>query len=351
MKKLRIFHGPFDICGQAISLANSQRDIGYVSDCIVYSQDVYGYSQKAHLNLNINSCGRVLRKILKLFLFLFCLTRYDVFHFYFGHSLLNRNLDMPILRLFGKKIVMNYCGSDVRLTFVEKSRNLYWDKFQFGIDKESFDKSKVNKMKWHNIWVHKVIAPRNLYENVSQIFPVEKIEKSIYVQNQVDLRKCGPIVLSSNDVPVIVHAPTNKDLKGTKYVEKALNELKSDGYEFEYIFFNETTHSEVQKILREKADIVVDQLLLGGFGSLAVEAMSYGKPVIGYVLQEIIDEHCPDLPIYNTNIDNIKSNIVKLLEDEKLRIDLGKKGRDFVEKYCDKNDICNKIIKVYESLY
>ena len=40
--------------------------------------------------------------------------RADVFHFYFGLTLVPQSLQFPILRLFGKRSVMHYLGSDIR---------------------------------------------------------------------------------------------------------------------------------------------------------------------------------------------------------------------------------------------
>ena len=38
----------------------------------------------------------------------------DVFHFVFGLTLVPQALQFPLLRLFGKKSVMHYLGSDIR---------------------------------------------------------------------------------------------------------------------------------------------------------------------------------------------------------------------------------------------
>ena len=38
----------------------------------------------------------------------------DIFHFVFGLTLVPRSLQFPALRLFGKKSVMHYLGSDIR---------------------------------------------------------------------------------------------------------------------------------------------------------------------------------------------------------------------------------------------
>ena len=48
---------------------------------------------------------------------------YDLFHFYFGKSLLPLNLDMPILKLFNKKTIMHYVGTNIRIMRIARREN------------------------------------------------------------------------------------------------------------------------------------------------------------------------------------------------------------------------------------
>ena len=40
---------------------------------------------------------------------------YDVFHFYYGESLLAARRDVPMLRRLGKRIIFHFLGCDIRL--------------------------------------------------------------------------------------------------------------------------------------------------------------------------------------------------------------------------------------------
>jgi hypothetical protein len=122
-KKLRIYHGPVNIGGIGRYLADWQRKKGVISDFIVWSD--YTHRQNNHYNLHLDKAGRIRRIIRKLSFFLFCLFNYDLFDFYYARSFLPLNLDMPVLKMFGKKIVMTYCGMDVRLIEIERKRNPY----------------------------------------------------------------------------------------------------------------------------------------------------------------------------------------------------------------------------------
>ncbi len=63
--------------------------------------------------------------------FLSCLITCQVFIFFWGTSFLPRYWDYPILKLFGKKIVCVFCGTDIR----------YWQAYEqeacsLGVEKE-----------------------------------------------------------------------------------------------------------------------------------------------------------------------------------------------------------------------
>jgi glycosyltransferase involved in cell wall biosynthesis len=107
------------------------------------------------------------------------------------------------------------------------------------------------------------------------------------------------------------------------------------------------SHAEAQ-IELEKADIVLDQLLLGGFGSLSVEAMSLGRPVVCYLIDEVKKEHYDDCPIHVANIDNVKEKIAELLNSEPLRKRLGLQGQVFIKQHFDYEKINQQILELYQ---
>ena len=82
------------------------------------------------------------------------------------------------------------------------------------------------------------------------------------------------------------------------------------------------------------ADIVLDQFILGSWGTSTPEAMSCGKPVLmfykkNYILRAFGEEP----PILNSfTEEDIYSNLVKLAKDTDFRKDLGKKSREWTIK-------------------
>lgn len=345
---MRIFHGPVNICNIGRHLADWQRKKGAISDFVTY-QD-YIITQESHLDLHLEEYSKLKRIVIKISFFITCLIKYDFFHFYYGGSFLPFNIDMPILRLFKKKIIMTYCGSEVRLIEVEKKRNPYSHLLKISRDDPKYDRKKKFIMRWQRLWVNRFFAIRNIYASAIHVIPKHKVEKDIWVNNTMDLDAYRPHTYKTKEIPVLIHAPSEVGIKGTEYIEKAIEELKLKGYKFEYRRLQNVLNAEAQRIYKEEADIIIDQFILGGFGNLAVEAMYYGKPVLCYIIDEVKEKHYPDCPIVNANIDNLKEKIIWLIENPGERIRLGKEGRAFVEQHFDRKKINQKLWDMYQLL-
>jgi glycosyltransferase involved in cell wall biosynthesis len=349
--KNKIYHGPINVSGSGGYISKYLRTKGYVSDFIVWYD--LGRRRNSDYNLQLKKYN-LFKKLILIFLnFLMAFTKYDIFHFYYGKSLLPYGLDLPFLKLFGKKIIMTYCGSEVRLVgYVESKRNPYAYLLKIGSNHLKYDDRKVRMIKWHNLWCNKIIAYRDCYDSAIFVADKKKVIKYPWIQNLTSHKKNFfniPDKIKTNKIPTIVHAPTNQLIKGTKYIEKAIKNLKKKGLKFNYLRVEKKPNQIAQEIYK-KADIIVDQLLLGSFGTLAVEGMSYGKPVISYLLDDIRIKNCPDCPIYSANIDNIENRLEELIKDKNLRIELGKKGVKFVKKNLDNEIILKKMEKIYEKL-
>ena len=347
--KKRIFHGPATVGGIGWHLAKWQREQGNVSDCIVYDDN--GFRQLFDLNLKASGYQRIRRFFLRVSFFVFCLFRFDIFHFYSAVTFLPFNLDLPILKILGKRIVMTYCGSDIRLIYVVKKRNAYPDLFEIGKNNLKYDTRKKLMMRWHNLWIDRFTAIRELEDYALQIIPHKKLANEYWINNiGFDSRGItNQINLVCNDIPIIVHAPSKKDIKGTEYVRKAIKSLRLRGVRFDYQELHGVSNSRVQEIIRD-CDIVVDQFILGEIGTFAFEGMGFGKPVVAYLPKEIVDRCIPGCPVFNATIEDLADRLEKLINNPDLRLELGQKGMDFVEKHLDYEQIQRGVLEIYGSL-
>jgi glycosyltransferase involved in cell wall biosynthesis len=85
------------------------------------------------------------------------------------------------------------------------------------------------------------------------------------------------------------------------------------------------------------ADVVVDQLLVGWYGTFAVEAMALGRPVLSYVREDEPDDNPfgASLPIVRTSPRTLVADLAAVLADRARREELGWAGRAFAEEHHD----------------
>jgi hypothetical protein len=83
-----------------------------------------------------------------------------------------------------------------------------------------------------------------------------------------------------------LHCPTKRNLKGTSHIIQAIKELKDEGYNLRLRICEKQPHEAILKAMQE-ADVVIDQLLLGWYGMVSVEAWALGKPVICYIRPDL----------------------------------------------------------------
>jgi hypothetical protein len=350
IEKQPVCHGPTNVAGIGGYLSSYQREKGWKSDFVTWSDNTM--RQNHDFNLAIDQGHSTIAKLWIVFSWFFlAIVKYKIFHFYYGRTLLPFGLDLPFLRLFRKKIVMTYVGSEVRLIYLEKKRNKYWHLLKISADHPKYDRQKKVMLWWHNLWCHKFIATREQIEPVKEIIPDNKLFTKHWVINLgFNIENCSdPETINTSSTPVLVHAPSEPNIKGTKYVRIAIDELKNRGIEFEYKELIGVPNSEAQKIY-SNADIIVDQFLVGGIGTLAFEGMGHGKPVVGYIMEEVLNKHMQDCPVFNANIDNLADRLEELIANPNLRLQLGRKGIEFAKKHLDPIKINEAVIDLYRSL-
>ncbi|NNL85341.1 MAG: glycosyltransferase family 1 protein [Myxococcales bacterium] len=169
----------------------------------------------------------------------------------------------------------------------------------------------------------------------------------------IDIEDWKPRVSASSDTLVIAHAPTHEGVKGTPFVTRAVEKLREQGLQFEFRLLRGLSHAEVRDALAT-CDVLVDQLLLGWYGGIAVEAMALGIPVVCYLREDDLHKISPhmrkEIPIVRatpTDIGEILERCVRL-GAEPLR-EIGKKSREYVEKWHDPLAVARMVSEQYES--
>ena len=72
--------------------------------------------------------------------------------------------------------------------------------------------------------------------------------------------------------------------------------------------------------------------------------------VVAYIIDEIKEQFCPDLPIYNVNIDNLTDRLRDLITNPTLIDKLGKEGLQFSKKYYNREKMGRRMVQLYRDL-
>jgi hypothetical protein len=148
--------------------------------------------------------------------------------------------------------------------------------------------------------------------------------------------------IPNNDVPIVIHAPSFRSVKGTEEILRTLATLRSEGVQFELRLLEGMDNTQVIQNLIE-ADVLIDQLYLPGGGMLAREGMLTGCAVASPFLSELFPAS-PDAPLLSINQQNLYQKLKKLLTDRNLRLSLAFTGRAFVEKHNDHTQVAQQIL-------
>jgi len=333
--KLRVFLGPHHIAGMLWEYREGLRALEVDAKVIVFSEHPFNYPTDIEFKFTGNKYTRFLKRRLNCFIQLPRLIHnFDVFHFVFGNSLLPYNLDVPILKLFGKKIVMTFVGSDIRPRKITEDEKL------------NISKKKRIARFWEK-HADAIIS----FPEYSQLL----IKKYYTIPLGYDLKYWKPFAPQGNkkdtDKILIVHAPSHRGKKGTEYVIKTIDKLIKEGYNIDFKLLENLPNSEIRDWVNI-SDIVVDQLLIGWHGTFAIESMALAKPTLCHINEEWKKdvEYAKNLPLVNTTPDTIYDNLKSLIENPELRKELGEKGRKYVEEVHDSKKIAKQLLEIYKSL-
>ncbi|HZU20755.1 MAG TPA: glycosyltransferase family 4 protein [Gaiellaceae bacterium] len=238
----------------------------------------------------------------------------DVFHFYFGLTLIPKSVQFPVLRALRKKSVFHYLGSDIRGKTPAQ--------LAYGKRADAEIVGSYDALRW--------------------------VPEAHVVPPGLDLRPFAPVPPSDNPRPLVVHAPSSREKKGTQFVIDACERLP-----VELDVVEGVPHDEA-RARYARADIVVDQLQAGWHGVFALEAMALGKPVVAYLKPDVVERSAKGfgvrVPIVPATKDTLVEALRPLVERPALRREIGAASRAYVEQVHDVDAVADRLIDIYRSL-
>lgn len=319
-RPLRVLIAPHEIAGQMSLLARGLRSRGIEALSVdYYRRDGRGPGgTSCDVNLGLRSGERSLKRLAKTVSFAaWAAQHFDVFHFFYGESLLPRLSDLRYLRRSGKRVFVHFRGSDVRTIATREPEAD--SPTEPGLTCTDRQRKLVDR------W--RAFADR-LFVSTPDLLAF--VPGGQWVPQAIDLSEWPPLSESRPaEEVVIAHAPTHTTRKGTPIVIAAVEALRDEGLPLRLELLAGRSRDEVRDAFR-RCHVGVDQVLYGAYGNVAVELMASGKPVVANVGR--VRSDIPDLPIVHASPGELKDRLRELVLHRDVRHRLGRAGRAFVER-------------------
>lgn len=339
--KLKILYAPIEIANHMAQYLDYFRKKEYEVFGINYYPSYLGYT--CDLSIDISKLNDQDRQTYLLLNTIDLISDYDVFHFIFNRTLMPQSTDVIPLKKLGKRVFMHNLGSEIRVPEIARVHHKYWSYAEDYLSSLNGDQI-LHNIKAYSTWIDHCIV--NDYEMRSY---VEPYYKQIHMLGlPIDTEKYSYKPQVHHDPIRIVHAPTNRSVKGSVYFEKAIENLQKK-YAIDYHRIEKTDHDEAMKQYGN-ADIVLDELIIGTYGSLTMECLSMGRCVATFINPSFQTPHNETIPVLNVTVDTVEAQLEKLILSFDLRSELSKLGRQYVERNNTLETIGAQLLKIYKSI-
>jgi glycosyltransferase involved in cell wall biosynthesis len=308
---MRITHCPVNTAGIPWANVQALRERGVDARLVVFNR----YALHPEADVDLERSGGLLRQQLTQWrAFAQLAPRTDVFHFYFGLTLVPKSLQFPLLRALGKRSVMHFLGSDIR---GKPAEALEWSRRAGARVVGSYD-----ALRW--------------------------VPDAHVIPPGIDVHAVEPNPPSDRARPVVLHAPSSRERKGTEFVVAACEQL-----DCELEIVEGLEHREAFERYR-RADVIVDQLNAGWYGVFAIEAMALGKPVVTFLHDEAVRRteaaFGVPVPIVGATKESLPDVLRPLVDSPEERRRVGAASRAYVEEVHDLRRVADRLLDLYAGL-
>lgn len=351
MKAHRVFLGLVEVSGHYRALKSGFDELGVPCTRVDLGGDPFLYGQSGQPWFARAVCGCLVRRkrlpswnlparafyklvagVLKLALLAWAIWRHDIFIFsyrttFFGY------VELPLLRLLGRKIIYQYHGSDSRPPFMDGAVVPDGGQFDAALCVRQTRRQKrlvgiIDK------YAHVVVDTPT-----QGLFHTRPFVNWLFVglpaSRVAGVPAARPVGISRASVRIL-HCPSHPQAKGTPRIRQAVELLRQEGLPLEFVEVTGQPNSVVQAQLAQ-CDLVIDQLYADyAMPGLATEAAWMGKPVIicGYAVELWEKILPPELrpPTCYVHPDKLSDAIRQLATDAQYRKDLGRRAQQFVQE-------------------
>ncbi len=344
---MRIFIGLTDVANITANYTKGFQALGHEVFSVVWSKSLFFPDSQYDLVIDDGAgspsrWGRIGRYV-KIVAGLFQLTKSlkcDLFILY-APAVLPVHLYYPLLKFFGKRIVTAFWGSDARYWYIFSEEMKDLGVYEAMAPFFEYARTRPGGSYWDKL---RTVRTAEKYSDLILSQPDSAQLQSLpYMRTHVPLDLSEyDFLVPGRDVPLVLHAPSVPQAKGTDVVADVVRALKEEGLKFEYRLITNMPNNELRQLLTQ-SDIVVDELYSATVGVLSSEAMATGNVVLVHYLAE----YCkvpPGCPAVNVDRFALKETLRHLILDVERRRELATLGRPYVERTNDHVRVCRQIL-------
>jgi hypothetical protein len=320
---MRVLFAPRNISGQATEMAEAVRRQGHDAEVWSFGPPAFGFEAD-----RVFDRDRLLtHPEYRWSMFDEAVKSFDVFHFMYGRSLLDpvdpvlpTMWDIPLLKFLGKRVVMHYRGSDVRLPSIHKQRepDSYFNDVAAIVDEDAM-RQRVSIARRHCDAL--LVSTPGL---------IDYVPDALLVPHTIDVEAWSHDRSVEPEVLEVVHVPSNALIKGTAGVDAALEPLDRAGV-IRYRRLEGLDRGEVRQAL-QSADMVVDSLSIGDHGLISTEAMASECIAIAHIHPTNRDRN-PGVPVAEATAETLAETVVVLAASPDRRKALRQAGIKWVNTH------------------
>jgi hypothetical protein len=235
--------------------------------------------------------------------------------------------DVSALTRIAKSVALVFHGSEIRDP--RRHAELYpWSPFSDARDR------LTRRLQWRAERLQRALTNYDGPRFVSTPDLLDDVPEAVWLPVVVDpaVWVPGPPPLS-RAVPVVVHAPSNPALKGTRLVEPVLHELARAG-RIVYRRIEGVPATRMPQLLRD-ADFVLDHFGIGNYGVLTCEAMAAGRVVVSHVHERVRERVGGEVPVVEATPATLREVLLHLIDGREEARAIAAAGPLFVRAHHD----------------
>ena len=375
-RPLRVLHGCYEIAGQGMMLARGLAENGCEAHSLAYRVDWDGRRPDFIVELDRHSSPAA-KAAAMLGAFIRWGRGFDVYHFHFGTSFFGtpffapprpaavadaearaagasrrgswRQIDLPVLRAMGKRIAFHFHGCEVR----SRARMIAAHRLSTCTECEPFCVPREQERVLSLAARH---ADRSFFSTLDL---AESVPGGIHLPLAIEAARWERAALDRalpdldrrdgvRGPVVIAHAPTHRLIKGTRHVEAAVERLRAEFPRVELRMIDRQPWATMPEFL-SGCDILVDQLMMGWYGLLAIEGMAERRAVVSYLREDLRPQY-PECPVVSADPETLHAVLRDLVRDPARRAELGERGARFARERHDTKVVGERLLREYRAM-